>query len=364
MRRRGNCVDEATLNPYAAGPGSEFRFRFRFADEADDCIRAPGVKQSLAEAGCAQEAAGAGDQGEVLGDRGRDEEKKQPCRSIVIIAVRDAFVVAAENDNGTVHETDKRVAGMRKGDAVADVGGLELLAFLQGAEQSLPGLGLAGNVLDLIHELGKRFVGLASIQAQVDNIVRKNCAQSEVFRAGVFHKLCGVKVSARMVEVAKRKRAWVLAKPFSVLRECRLRQDVIGDAARGSGTGNFASRRGLHIANCIAGGEDLGRIQRAVRSRAAGATTEVGLDVSCPGRGRGGLFLFQGPFLLGTINLAQVVDAGVGLGRGTGMNEVGNRDGGQQTDDGHDDHDFDQGETRFASGGDFHTIAFFFLRAA
>jgi hypothetical protein len=30
------------------------------------------------------------------------------------------------------------------------------------------------------------------------------------------------------------------------------------------------------------------------------------------------------------------------------VDEVGDRDGGQETDDGHDDHDFNQGETQLA----------------
>ena len=70
----------------------------------------------------------------------------------------------------------------------------------------------------------------------------------------------------------------------------------------------------------------------------------------------------KGPFLLGAINLPEIVDAGVLLRGGSGMHEIGNRDRRQQTDDGDNDHDFNQGETRFACRGDFHTITFSFAR--
>ena len=60
----------------------------------------------------------------------------------------------------------------------------------------------------------------------------------------------------------------------------------------------------------------------------------------------GGFAVFKGEFIGGRINLAQVVDTSIGLRGGTSLHEVRNRDGGQQTDDGHNDHDFNQGETR------------------
>jgi len=48
--------------------------------------------------------------------------------------------------------------------------------------------------------------------------------------------------------------------------------------------------------------------------------------------------------LLGTVNLTKVVDTGVLLGRAAGANEVRDRDGGQHTDDGNHDHNFQERE--------------------
>ena len=62
----------------------------------------------------------------------------------------------------------------------------------------------------------------------------------------------------------------------------------------------------------------------------------------------GVLLVFQRPLLDGTVNLAQVVDARVHLGLRAGAHEVGNRDRREEADDGHDDHDFNEGEARLA----------------
>lgn len=56
------------------------------------------------------------------------------------------------------------------------------------------------------------------------------------------------------------------------------------------------------------------------------------------------LFGLQRPGLDGSIDLAQVVDAGIHLRRAAGLHEVGNRNRRQQTDDGYNDHDLHQGE--------------------
>jgi len=68
---------------------------------------------------------------------------------------------------------------------------------------------------------------------------------------------------------------------------------------------------------------------------------------------------FQRPFINSGSDLAHVVDAGVLLRRRTSFHEVGNCDRGQQTNDGHNNHDFHQGETRFA--GLFHSFHIIFL---
>ena len=67
------------------------------------------------------------------------------------------------------------------------------------------------------------------------------------------------------------------------------------------------------------------------------------------------LFGFERPGLNRPVNLAQVVDARIHLSGGTGFHEVWNRDGREQPDDGHDDHDFHQGESLLAGFLSFHT---------
>ena len=54
--------------------------------------------------------------------------------------------------------------------------------------------------------------------------------------------------------------------------------------------------------------------------------------------------LFQGPLALGAVNNTEVADAGIGLRGGAGAHEVRNRDGGEEADNGDDDHNFDERE--------------------
>ena len=100
-----------------------------------------------------------------------------------------------------------------------------------------------------------------------------------------------------------------------------------------------ARRVGVHRIDGVAAAGRAGRIR-------------IVLDVvpyfSRTRRVRVGLLVFQRPLLFGTINLAEVVDAGVFLCRIAGANEVRDRDGGQQTDDGNHDHDFHEREAGLA----------------
>ncbi len=63
--------------------------------------------------------------------------------------------------------------------------------------------------------------------------------------------------------------------------------------------------------------------------------------------------------LLGAVNLPQVVDAGGLLGLEPRAHEVGDGDGRQQPDDGHDDHDFHEREAGFPRGFDLHKFCCF-----
>jgi hypothetical protein len=55
-----------------------------------------------------------------------------------------------------------------------------------------------------------------------------------------------------------------------------------------------------------------------------------------------------------SVILAEVVDAGILLRRGPGLDEIGNGDRRQKTNNSHDDHDFHQREAGFARNSDFH----------
>ena len=67
---------------------------------------------------------------------------------------------------------------------------------------------------------------------------------------------------------------------------------------------------------------------------------EITADVTEPDGCGSVLLVLQRPLLNRSINLAEVVDTGVLLGRGARLDEVRDCDGRQQSDDCHDDHDF------------------------
>ena len=60
------------------------------------------------------------------------------------------------------------------------------------------------------------------------------------------------------------------------------------------------------------------------------------------------LAVFQRPLLDRTVDQAEVVDAGVFASGFTSFDEVRDRNRGQETDDCHHDHDFNEREARFA----------------
>ena len=105
-------------------------------------------------------------------------------------------------------------------------------------------------------------------------------------------------------------------------------------------------------------GTGIGATGRARRHTARRVQLDVGRQVGRIGDGVSRLLaLFQRELVGRRVNLAEVVDAGIGLRGGTGFHEVRNRDGRQEADNGHDAHDFHQGETRFADVfGLFHFV--------
>ena len=105
------------------------------------------------------------------------------------------------------------------------------------------------------------------------------------------------------------------------------------------------------LRRCTYGGSGVCASRRATGNAAAG----VHLDVARYGLGTCnsrtvGLSILERPFIDAVINLSEVVDAGICLRSSAGADEVGNRNRRQQSDDGNDNHDFNQCEAHFASG--------------
>jgi hypothetical protein len=90
------------------------------------------------------------------------------------------------------------------------------------------------------------------------------------------------------------------------------------------------------------------------------ATFDVGVHSGVVSGGASALLILQGPLFLRAVNLAEVVHASILLRGATGFHEVRDRDRGQQTNDGNDDHDFHELETGFTIRFNLH-VQFSFL---
>ena len=96
------------------------------------------------------------------------------------------------------------------------------------------------------------------------------------------------------------------------------------------------------------GGQRIDGVGAAAGAGRERVVLDVVPDVSTAGGVGVLLLVFQRPLMLAGINLAEVVDAGVLLRGIARPNEVRNRNGGQQADDGNHDHDFNERKARFA----------------
>jgi len=92
------------------------------------------------------------------------------------------------------------------------------------------------------------------------------------------------------------------------------------------------------------GSDRVSATTRAGWNAAGGIQLDVGLDDSQRNSAARGLFVLQRILLNSAVNLAQVVDTRILLGGRPGADKVGDRDSGQQTDDGYHDHDFHKRE--------------------
>jgi len=84
--------------------------------------------------------------------------------------------------------------------------------------------------------------------------------------------------------------------------------------------------------------------ERMTAGRANDLVFQVAADVRELRLGIVGLLGFERPGLNRAIDLAQVVNAGIHLGGGASLYEVGDRDCGQEANDGHYNHDLHQGK--------------------
>src|ERR1017187_57888 len=122
------------------------------------------------------------------------------------------------------------------------------------------------------------------------------------------------------------------------LNPVKLREEVAGGYGVVKGAGRRVADRER---GCIAAA------RRTTRNGAHRIQLDIGREVGRPNDGvTAGPVRFQRELVGRRVNLAEVVDAGVGLRGGACFHEVRNRDGRQQADDGHDNHDFYQREAR------------------
>jgi len=107
----------------------------------------------------------------------------------------------------------------------------------------------------------------------------------------------------------------------------------------------------------------IGAVRRARRNAAGRVQLDIGFQIGRVGNGSTSAQMrFQSVLVGRRINLAEVVNAGILLRGRTRFDEVRNRDGGQQADDRHNDHDFYQRKARLTGVfGLFHFVIFLFL---
>jgi len=142
--------------------------RFRLPNQGDDLFRSVGGQKVLAHFRVAYEPAGAGEQSQMLRHGGCDQKEKQLGGLRVDGSIRYALFVPAKNDHRLFDEADECVASVGQGDAVADSGAVELLAFLQSAKQSLLGSGAGGDFWNPADEFIQHIVPLTPTQTKLD----------------------------------------------------------------------------------------------------------------------------------------------------------------------------------------------------
>src|SRR5206468_638174 len=136
--------------------------RLRLANQRDYLFRSIGRHQVLAQFRVANQAADTGEDGQVLRDGGCDQEEKKSGRLGINGSVTDSLVVPAKDNDRLFDQADQRVARVGQGHAVTHAGAVELFAFLQRAEQGLPGIGPLGDFWDARDEFAEHVIALAA----------------------------------------------------------------------------------------------------------------------------------------------------------------------------------------------------------
>ena len=117
----------------------------------------------------------------MLRHGGGDQQEKQLGGLRVDGTVRNSLVVPAKNNHRLFNEADERVASMGQGDAVADAGAVELLAFLKGAKQGLSGFGASRDFRDPADQFIQDVVPLAPTQTKLDGRRGNELADQKAF---------------------------------------------------------------------------------------------------------------------------------------------------------------------------------------
>ena len=104
----------------------------------------------------------------MLGDSRCDKEEKQARGNVIDGAIRNAIGMAGEDDDRMVNEADESVTSMRKGDAIANAGAVELLALVKGAQKDKAGFRLAGEFGDLTDQFAQDGFAVEAGEIQIN----------------------------------------------------------------------------------------------------------------------------------------------------------------------------------------------------
>lgn len=122
------------------------------------------------------------------------------------------------------------------------------------------------------------------------------------------------------------------------------------------------SRPAAYALRRITRGEALCAVDGAGGQFTSSGATQIGLEIGPHRRVCVLLALLEGPLLFGSIDATEIADARVHLRCLTRVNKIRNGDRCQKSDDGHYNHDFNQGEPDSMDEFTLHNDLFFKAR--